>query len=301
MNNIFQHKRVNIVKTWFLMGIFLVILMLIGFFFSRMYGNPSILYGFFIFSMIMNFVSYWFSDKIALKMSGAKPMTENGFPEIYHMMRNLTEKANLPLPRLYIIDDAAPNAFATGRNKDNAAVAFTRGLVQNLSQDEIEGVAAHELAHIGNRDILIQTVAVVLAGLITLVSDFLIRAQFFGGRDSENSHPIMMIVGMVLAILSPIAALLIQLAISRKREYLADATGATITGNPDGLARALEKISSYAGAMRKANHATAHMYISNPFGALKKKGMLTNLFMTHPPMQERVRILRSLQQSEGSV
>lgn len=294
MNNIFQHKRANVVKTWFLMAVFLVILMLIGFVFSRMYDNPSILYGFFIFSMIMNLVSYWFSDKIALKMSGAKPMAENEFPEIYSMMRNLTNKANLPLPRLYVIEDAAPNAFATGRNKDNAAVAFTRGLLQNLNQTEVEGVAAHELAHIGNRDILIQTVAVVLAGLITLVSDFLIRAQFFGGRDSENSHPIMMIVGMVLAILSPIAALLIQLAISRKREYLADATGAQISGNPEGLASALEKISSYSGVMKRANHATAHMYISNPFGALKREGFLTGIFMTHPPMSERVRILRSL-------
>lgn len=276
------------------MSIFLVILMLIGWFFSRMYGNPTILYGFFIFSMIMNFVSYWYSDKIALKMSGAKPMSETEFPEMYSMMRKLTQKVDLPMPRLFVIDEPAPNAFATGRNKNKAAVAFTRGLIQNLSMDEIEGVAAHELAHVGNRDILIQTVAVVLAGLITLVSDFLIRAQFFGGRDNENSHPIMMIVGIVLAILSPIAALLIQLAISRKREYLADATGAKISGNPEGLARALEKIASYSGVMKKANHATAHMYIANPFKALKKEGFLTHLFMTHPPMGERVRLLRSM-------
>jgi len=295
MNNIFQHKRANVIKTWFLMSIFLVILMIVGFFLSRMYGNPSILYGFFIFSMIMNLVSYWFSDKIAIKMSGAKPMAKNEFPHVYAMMEKLTQAANLPMPRLYVIDDAAPNAFATGRNKDNAAVAFTRGLLERLEQNEVEGVAAHELAHIGNRDILIQTVAVVLAGLITLVSDFLIRAQFFGGNDRENSHPIMMLVGIALAILSPIAAMLIQLAISRKREYLADATGAQITKNPEGLASALEKIASYAGELKKANHATAHMYISNPFGGTRaKRGFLTGLFMTHPPMQERVRLLRGM-------
>jgi heat shock protein HtpX len=193
------------------------------------------------------------------------------------------------MPRLYIIDDASPNAFATGRNKEHAVVAVTTGLLQVLDKNEIEGVIAHELSHIGNRDILLSTVVVVLVGFISIITDIFLRSMFWGGgrRDDKEGGGIMMLIGIVLSILAPIFAVLIQLAISRKREFLADASGALITRYPEGLANALIKISKYSQPMKYANNSTAHLFISNPFGGKK----ISNLFSTHPPVEERVKAL----------
>jgi heat shock protein HtpX len=204
------------------------------------------------------------------------------------------------MPKLYVINDPAPNAFATGRNKDHAAVAVTSGLLGMMSRTELEGVIAHELSHIGNRDILLQTVVVVLVGFVTLLADFFLRSSFWGigggDRDREGgSGTITLVIGVILAILAPVFAQLIQFAISRRREFLADASGALLTRYPEGLASALEKISSYGGAMQHVNRATAHMFIASPFGPGGFGQKVTTLFMTHPPAGERIKALREME------
>ncbi|MCX6730046.1 MAG: M48 family metallopeptidase, partial [Candidatus Portnoybacteria bacterium] len=211
--------------------------------------------------------------------------------ELYHVVENLCITAGLLVPKIYIIDDPSPNAFATGRNQKNAVIAVTTGLLNTLNTTELEGVIAHELSHIGNRDILLQTIVVVLVGAISLVSNIFVRGRIFGGRRSNNDNNgggILMIAGLILIILSPIVSTLIQLAISRKREYLADASGSLLTRYPEGLASALEKISLNPTPLKRANSATAHLYIDNPFKGKK----LINLFSTHPPIQERIKRLR---------
>ncbi len=285
------------------MTLFLIIVIGVGFVFSQVYQNPFILYGFVVFSIATNIVSYWYSDKIVLKMYRAMPVTNESHPDLWNIVENLSITAGLPMPKLYVIPDAQPNAFATGRNKEHAAVAVTSGLLAVLNRSELEGVIAHELAHIGNRDMLLSTVVVVLVGLVSLVSDFFLRSRLmggaFGGGDNDNrAGALFMVVGVVLSILTPIVAVLIQLAISRKREFLADASGALLTRYPEGLASALEKISAHAAdrPMTRANNATAHLFISNPFGVgvLKRGGGIAKLFMTHPPTEERVKILRGM-------
>ncbi len=277
---------------------FLVVIILLGWVFSYAYNSPGILLFAVIFSIFMNFFSYWYSDKIALRIAGARPATREEFFDLYTVTENLSIAAGLPIPKIYIIPDAVPNAFATGRNKDHATVAVTTGLLEILDRTELEGVIAHELSHIGNRDILVSTIVVVLVGFISLLSDFFLRTTLYGGQrssDERGGNGIFMLIGLILAILSPIAATLIQLAISRKREFLADASGALLSRYPEGLARALEKISAHSGTMRRANHATAHLYIANPFGSAGgKTGFLTKLFMTHPPVEERVKALRGV-------
>ncbi len=282
------------------MTAFFVVVIALGYFFGVAYEQPGILYFAVIFSIVMNISAYWFSDKIVLKMYRAVPATREEHRELWNVVENLSITAGLPMPKLYIITDPSPNAFATGRNKKHAVVAVTTGLLQILDRTELEGVVAHELAHIGNRDMLLSTVIVVLVGFVALLSDMFLRMSFFGGGRNSNDRggagQIMMIVGIVLAILTPIIALIIQLAISRKREFLADASGALLTRYPEGLASALEKISS-AGAhqpMKRANNATAHMFISNPFGASGSGKKLSKLFMTHPPAAQRVAILRGM-------
>ncbi len=299
--NIYKEQSKNVRKTWLIMAGFFIFIVILGYVFSYVYSSPGILFFAVIFSVVMNFFSFWYSDKIVLAMSGARPVTREAFPDLWNITENLSITAGIPMPKLYVIEDSAPNAFATGRNKENAAVAVTTGLLQTLERTELEGVIAHELAHIGNRDILLQTIVVMLVGFITLLSDFFLRMTMFGGgRRSEkgggNAQLIMMLVGIVLAILSPIAALLIQLAISRKREFLADAAGSLLTRYPEGLASALEKIHAHAYPMKRANHATAHLYISDPFEDTEKKkiGFLTKLFQTHPPVEERVKVLRGM-------
>jgi heat shock protein HtpX len=297
-SNLYTHQEQNAWKTWGLMSLFFVLIMMIGWFVSWYYNDVSLLYIAVIFSVGMNIFSYWFSDKIVLKMSGAKPALKEEYYDLYTIVENLSITAGLPMPKVYIIADAVPNAFATGRDKDHSAVAFTTGLLEVLDKTELEGVAAHELAHIGNRDILLQTVVVVLVGFVTLLADFFLRSAIHGNNNNREGggrlQIIMIVLGVLFTILSPVIATLIQLSISRKREFLADATGALLTRYPEGLASALEKISANSGKMKKSNHATAHMYISDPFGKKvgQKLSFMHKAFLTHPPVEERVKALR---------
>ena len=295
MVTLYTHQGQNVRKTWMLMSIFLIIVIGLGFVFARIYNNPTILYFFVIFSVVMNIMSYWYSDKIALKMAGAHPATREKYFDFYTLVENLAITAGLPMPKIFVIEDPSPNAFATGRDKNHAVVAVTTGLLSIMNKTELEGVIAHEMSHIGNKDMLVSTVAVVLVGFVAIVSDMMIRMTLFGGgrdNDREGSGVIFMIIGIVLAILAPIAATLIQLAISRKREYLADASGALLTRYPEGLASALEKISQYGVPMKKQSGAIAHLYIANPTGSGRFAKKVGNLFSTHPPVEERIKRLR---------
>lgn len=278
----------NSFKTALLLGILTGLLLLIGGYFG---GRSGILIAF-IFAMVLNFGSYWFSDKIVLKMYHAQPVTETEAPELYRIVRDLSMKASLPMPRVCIIPEDTPNAFATGRNEEHAVVAVTNGLLRILNRDELEGVLAHELTHVKNRDILVGSIAATLAGAVVMIANMAQWAAIFGGvsRDDEDSGG--GIIGLILmAILAPIAATIIQMAISRSREYMADAGGAKISGKPYGLAGALEKLSQASQAIpMNANPSTAHMFIVNPLTGRS----LMNLFSTHPPIEERVARLRSM-------
>lgn len=274
------------------MFVFLCIVIGIGWAVSWYFNNPGILVFAFIFALVMNVGSYWFSHKLVVAMTGARPASESEFPELHNMVENLAITAGLPKPHVYIINDPAPNAFATGRNETHAVVAVTTGLMHMLDKTELEGVIAHELSHIGNRDMLVSTVAVVLVGLVTIISDFAFRGALFGGSNRENkNHPAVAVIAIAFIILAPIMATLLQLAISRKREFLADASGALLTRYPEGLANALRKISSYGAPMQRANNATAHLFIANPFGPRAAMSGLAKLFMTHPPLEERIKAL----------
>ena len=295
MATLYTQQSSNTRRTWLLMAVFLAIVVALGWLISFYYNNQAILYFAIIFSLVMNFASYWWSDKIVLSMAGAKPANHDENMELYHLVENLSIAGGLPVPKIYIISDQAPNAFATGRDKKHAVVAVTTGLLSVLNKNELEGVIAHELSHIGNRDILLQSAVVVLVGLIAILSDMFVRSRLvFGGGDDDNkAGGILAIVGVIFIVLSPIIATLIQLAISRQREFLADSSGALLTRYPEGLASALEKIGGYDAPMQKASNAMAHMYISNPFGIKRMKG-IAKLFMTHPPIEERVAKLRQL-------
>jgi len=274
------------------MTVFFAMVIAIGWVVSWYYDNPLILYVAVIFSIIMNITSYWFSDKIVIRLAGAHPATREEYRDLWNIVENLSITAGLPMPKLYIVNDPSPNAFATGRNKEHAVVAVTTGILPLLSKVELEGVIAHELSHIGNRDMLVSTVAVVLAGFVTILSDIFLRSlHFSGGRGGKKGGGVLVIIGIILAILAPIFATLIRLAVSRKRESLADASGALLTRYPEGLASALEKISSSAQPMHTSK-AIAHLYISDPFAKQPKTGFFTKLFMTHPPVAERVAALR---------
>lgn len=280
---------------------FFFLVMLVGFAVSRYFDNAIFLVVAVLFSSISSFVSYFWSDKIVLGMSHAKLVDHDSGREIYHLVENLCITAGLPLPKIYIIEDSAPNAFATGRDPKHAVIALTTGILAKLDKAELEGVIAHELSHIGNRDILISTVATVLVGTVVLVTDWATRSAMFGSRDSDdnnNSGWIGFIIIILLSILAPLSAQLLQLAVSRKREFLADASGALLTRYPEGLARALEKISSDKEELEVANRATAHMYIVSPLKGddeKKKVSWLSKAFMTHPPVGERIAKLRGLE------
>jgi len=295
----------NKMKTWFLMAGFFIFIMLVGFVFSQAMNNSAILYFAVAFSIVSSFISYWFSDKIVLAMSDAKEIKHDSNRELYHIVENLCITAGLPVPKIYIINDTAPNAFATGRDPEHAVVAVTVGLLQKLDKAELEGVIAHELSHVGNRDILISTIVTVLVGVVVLLADWFMRWSIFGGRHmkrDENLHPsgerfaiYFTIAAIILSILAPIFAYLIQFAVSRKREFLADANAALLTRYPEGLARALEKISADQEPLEVANRATAHLYIASPFKDKENKtSRFANLFSTHPPIKERVAVLRGL-------
>ena len=294
MATLYTQQSKNVQKTWFLMTGFLVFIIALGWSVSWYYGDPTILYFFVGFSFLMNFFSYWFSDKVVLKMSGARRVSRDTNKELWNVLENLCIASGLPMPKLYIINDAAPNAFATGRDEKHAAIAVTSGLLGMLERSELEGVIAHELSHIKNRDILVMTIVVVLVGFVTLLSDFMLRWGLRGGGNNKSdgrAKLFMILIGVVLAILAPLVATVIKLAISRKREFLADASGALMTRYPEGLAGALKKISGYSGELKRANHATAHLYIANPFRDKKKKSFMSKLFMTHPPVEERINAL----------
>ncbi|MBN8545040.1 MAG: zinc metalloprotease HtpX [Ignavibacteria bacterium] len=275
----------NTIKTVIFMSVLTVLVVLAG----NLIGGQTGMFFAFLFAVVMNFGSYWFSDKIVLKMYGAIEVDRSQSPYLFDMVERLAQKAQIPMPKLYVINDATPNAFATGRNPNHAAVAVTSGITGLLSNSELEGVIAHELAHIKNRDILIGAVASTFAGAITMLANMAQWAMIFGGRDDEDNS---LIGSLVLIIVAPIAATMLQLAISRSREYIADASGAKISGNPLGLASALQKLSEYNSqkSVDAAGPATAHMFIVNPL----RGGGITKLFSTHPPIEERVKKLQEI-------
>jgi len=272
----------NQFRTAIFLAIMTAFIMIVG----QLLGGRQGMFIALIFAGGMNFFSYWYSDKVVLKMYRAQPITAGEAPELYQTVKILAGRAGLPMPKVYVIPQDQPNAFATGRNPDNAAVAVTRGLMNLMDRDEIEGVLAHELAHVKNRDILIGTIAATMAGAIMMLASMARWSALFGGMRSDDDEGGMGIFGVIaMSIIAPMAAMLIQMAISRSREYLADSTGAAIAGRPDGLARALEKLGSYSRSRAMdANPSTAHMFIVNPLSAQK----LAGLFSTHPPVEERV-------------
>ncbi len=279
----------NMLKTAVLLAALTALLVLIGDFLGGAQGMVVA----FVFALLINFGSYWFSDRIVLAMYGAQPVDEAAAPEIYRVVRTLTTRAGLPMPRVYVIPEDTPNAFATGRNPSHAAVAVTQGILRILSEDELEGVLAHELSHVKNRDTLTMTLAATLAGAVTMVARMAGYAAMFGGRRSDDEDSGGGAIGaIVMMIVAPIAAILIQLAISRAREFQADASGARMAGRPWGLAKALEKleIASKLSPM-DASPATAHLFIVNP---LRGAGGLSVLFSTHPPIEERIARLRAM-------
>jgi len=294
MATIYTHADSNIRKTWLLFSLFFVLVIGVCWVFSYRYDNQFILVFGVVFSGLMSFISYWNSDKIVLAMTRAIPIEKKDSPELYNLVENLCITAGLPMPKIFILDEAQPNAFATGRDANHAVIAVTRGLLEKLEKPEIEGVIAHELSHIGNKDMLLATATVILVGFVSLLSNWFLRSGFRrSGRDSREKGGIggiLAILGIILAILSPLFATLLQLSISRKREFLADASGALLTRFPEGLASALEKIARDQSPLTVANDVTAHLYIANPFRGRK----LSSLFMTHPPVEERIRILREM-------
>lgn len=291
--DLYAQRSSNIRRTWALIIGFLVFVIAIGYAVAWYYQSPGILYVAVAVAVLTNFYAYWASDKLVLSMTRARPATREEFFDFYTVTENLAIAAGLPKPKLYVIDDPAPNAFATGRDEKHAVVCATTGLLSALTRPELEGVMAHELSHIKNRDILLMTVAVVLAGFVAIIADMFLRTTHFGGgrRDGDSrGNAILMVIAIAGIILAPIAAQLIRLAISRRREYLADSSGALLTRYPEGLASALAKIGSYRAPMRHANHATAHLFIGNPFGG-KTADWLGNLFATHPPIEDRIKRL----------
>jgi len=284
-------------RTWLLIFGFFIFIIVLGWVFGRAFDEPLILVGAVIFAAIQALVSYYRSTEIVLAISGAHPVSEQQDPDLYHILENLSITAGIPMPKLYMIEDTATNAFATGRDPQHAAVAVTKGLREKLTRTELEGVLAHELSHVRNYDIRLMTVVVVLVGTVALLSDWFLRWSFWGGRRRRSDgggqgELILMLIALVLAILAPISAVLIQLAISRRREYLADADGALLTRYPEGLASALEKIAADMEPLETANKATAHLYIENPLKG--HRSVMNSLFSTHPPVAERIKRLRSM-------
>jgi len=300
---LYKEVASNVRKTWFLMTLMFLLIIVFGWLISLIYHSQIILIFAVIFSIALNLVSYWYSDKITLSLSGARPVSKDEYPDLYNVVENLSIASGIPTPKIYIIPDMSPNAFATGRDKNHATIAVTLGLLQMMNKKELEGVISHELSHIQNKDILLSTVIVILVGIISLLADLFLRISFLGGggknsdSESKNSN-LFFFIGIVGAILAPIAATLIQLAISRKREFLADTSGALLTRYPEGLASALEKIAQYPNPLENAKSATAHLYFTNPFKAdvrnREKTPFLVKIFMTHPPIEERIAKLQSL-------
>ena len=269
---------------------FFALVIVLGWFVSFYYSDPNFLYLAILVAIFTNVFSYWYSDKIVLKMHKTKKATREEYFDLWNATENLAITAGLPMPALYVIEENSPNAFATGRNKDHAVICVTTGLLKILDRNELEGVIAHELSHIGNRDILLSTAVVVLVGFVTIISDVFMRSHFLGRKSRNNGSNPLLIIGLALMILAPIFATFLRLAISRKREFLADASGALLTRYPEGLASALRKISVAAQPLSTASNATAHLFITDPFASHKFQS-IHKLFMTHPPTEERIRAL----------
>jgi len=283
-------------KTWLYLTGFLIFIIGLGWLISYLMQDQTILWMAVILSVGISFFSYWFSDRIILSISKAKLIEKKDNPELYRLVENLCITAGLPLPKVYIIEEDQPNAFATGRDPKHGVIAVTTGLLKELDRVELEGVIAHELAHIGNRDVLLSTMVVVMVGVVVIITDFFFRIAFWsrgGGRNNGQARLIMIVIALALAILAPLLAQIMKMAISRKREFLADATGVLLTRHPDGLARALEKISRSSAPLKIANDATSHLFIACPFKGKESKSWLHRLFMTHPPIEDRIKALTS--------
>ena len=285
----YSHIAANKRKTIFIMALFILVIGAIGYAYGLVVGDTSTLYIVFGFALVYTLISYFASAKLALAVNGAKQIEKKDNPRLYRMVENLAITTGLPTPKVYIMDDKAPNAFATGRDPRHASVAATTGLLELMDDKELEGVLAHEMGHIQNYDIRVMMIVFGCVSVIGLLSDFLLRMVFFGG-DDDNSSPIGIALALVLAILAPIVALMVQMAVSRRREFLADATGALTTRYPEGLASALKKLESHPTVMKRQNSSTAHLFFANP---LKAKSF-AKLFSTHPPIPERVARLEEM-------
>ncbi len=286
-------------RTWLIIVLFIAFISTLVFIFGKATGGNASGLSYagiaLIISGIISFGSYYFSDKMILGMSNAKEIQKKDHPQLFNIVENLCLGEGIPKPKIYIIDDSAPNAFATGRDPKHAVVCVTTGLLSKLNKGELEGVMAHELSHVKNYDIRLMAIVTILVGMVALLADFFMRSLWFrDDREDRGSNQVFLIIGIVLAILSPIIATLIQLSVSRRREFLADASGALLTRYPEGLASALEKISGDKEPLEVANNATAHLYIANPFKDKDKTNWFAGLFNTHPPIEERIKILRSM-------
>lgn len=298
--NIYSHAEANTRKTWLYLLGFLLFVIGAGWLMSSILGSQVILWIAVALSVVMGFGSFWYSDKLVLSLAHAKEIEKKDNPELYRIVENLSITAGLPMPKIFIIQDQQPNAFATGRDAKHAVVAVTTGLLQRLERVELEGVLSHELSHIGNKDMLVATFVVVLVGVVVLLADLFFRMAFWGGMGGGNDRGggqarlVMIVVALAFLIIAPVLAQLMKLAISRKREFLADASGALLTRYPEGLAKALEKISADPHQLKSANDATSHLYIANPFRGKEKKSWIHKLFMSHPPLEQRVAALRGM-------
>ena len=293
MPTIYSQIDSNVRKTWGWITAFALLLIGVGWYFSYYLDRPGILVFAVVLSFIQVWVSYYYSDKIVLGMAGARPIEFKDNQEIYRLVENLCITAGLPTPKIYLIADPQPNAFATGRDEQHAVIALTTGLIETLTKSELEGVISHELAHIKNRDTLLQAAMVVLVGILTLIADLFWRTSVRRSDDrEERGGAIIAILGLALIFISPILGKLMQMAISRKREFLADASGAMITRNPEGLAFALEKIAVFPNNMRRASDATAHLFIVSPLRGKDAADFMSRIFSTHPSVAERIAALR---------
>lgn len=281
-------------KTWLMMALLVALAATVAYLFGKAAGYGGSFVGpVLIFSGLMSFVSFYFSDRMVLAISGAKPISNEDDPKLFEVIADVTSKANLPMPKVYYINDSSPNAFATGRDPKHAAIAVTTGLREKLNRAEMEGVIGHELSHVKNFDTRLAAVVTIMVGFISLLADWFMRSLWYRDDDNRGEGPFVLL-GLFLAILSPIIATIIQLAISRRREFDADASGVRITADPEALASALEKISTDRTPARFANNATAHLFIVNPFKGKNLTSFLSGLFDTHPPIEERIKLLRAM-------